>query len=109
MSDRTRYSIYMQDEQLLVTDEVPFERYQTVAIVLAEDAEDAQCLADYLWARVWETYQHLLNNSNDNGQLLRGLIRRFVHHTYAHSTSVQAYPLVPEYLSDAGENKEDES
>lgn len=113
MSDgRTKFAITLSNEALHAVEHkvnAPTAQYMMVATVLVEHAEDARCFADYLWARVLETYQHLLVNFAGDEQLLRGLVRRFVHITYPDNPAIQAYPLVPEFLSDAGETKEDDS
>ena len=107
---RIKYTIYLKGAGLIVCPDMkPCPDFTAVAKVLVADITDAQCLADYLWVRVLETYPHLLRDQEHKPQLIRGLTRRFVHKAYAGSTSIQAYPLVPEYLSDAGETKDDDS
>lgn len=111
MSDkRLEFTIYHQGVGLLVCPTLqPCPELSAVAKVLASDHTDAQCLADYLWVRIQETYAHLMGEKQVTSQLIRGLVRRFVHSNYADNSSIEAYPLVPEFLSVIGETSEDDS
>jgi len=81
-----------------------------VAVILAEHPEQAHALGEYLLLKAHEMLGfRLLDTRADNSQLLRALIRRYVHDHYNDNAAVTTYPDDPSYCTLVGETQEDDA